>query len=175
MIQRGAVLDRAVLSYALFPLQAVFFCLCSYAICDIKRSYRSSLAPVEKWDVKINFTQLSQRVDLFWLAIWVIVDLFVYQYWSLWVSLGRWRYEKVTKPVQSHRLLSRCKRNYQGRNYRTSRSSANTHLSQEQLNGPYHSTGLFFWGRRKKSGGRARGEKVKGFLVKMSLFLSFCR
>ena len=111
----------------------VFFCLCLYAICDIKRSYRSSLVPVEKWDVKINFTQLSQRVDLFWLAIWVIVDLFVYQYWSLWVSLGRWRYEKVTKPVQSHRLLSRCKRNYQGRNYRTSRSSANTHLSQEQL------------------------------------------
>ena len=137
----------------------VFFCLCLYAICDIKRSYRSSLAPVEKWDVKINFTQLSQRVDLFWLAIWVIVDLFVYQYWSLWVSLGRWRYEKVTKPVQSHRLLSRCKRNYQGRNYRTSRSSANTHLSQEQLNGPYHSTGLFFGGAKEEIWRTREGRK----------------
>ena len=160
MNQPGAVLDRAVLAHALFPLQVVFFfCLCLYAICDIKRLYRSSLAPVEKWDVKINFTQLSRRVDLFWLAIWVIVDLFVYQYWSLWVSLGRWRYEKVTKPVQSHRLLSRCKRNYEGRNHRTSRSSATTHLSQEKLNWPYHSTVLFFFWVKEEISRTREGRK----------------
>ena len=137
-----------------------FVCVCLYAICDIKRSYRSSLAAVEKWDVKNNFTQLSQRVDLFWLAVWVIVDIFIDQCWSLWVFLSRWRHEKVTKPVQSHRLFSRCKRNYQRRNCRTLRSSANTHLSQEKLNGPYHSTGLFFWAREEIS--RTR-EEVKGF------------
>ena len=171
MGQPGAVLDRAVLAHALFPLQAVFLCVCLYAIFDIKRSCSSSLAPVEKWDVKINFTQLSLRVDLFWLAVWVIVDLFVDQYWSLWVFLGRWRHEKVTKPVQSRILLSCCKRNYQRRNYRTSRSSPSSHLSQEKLIGPYHSTGLFF-GRRKKPRGRARGEKDRGSPLPVRVFSS---